>query len=174
MFLGPSESLLVIVASDFTPSQEEELLIILRENKKPIEWSISDIKGINPAIVQHRIHLVDDAKPLKESQRKLNPTLKEVVRNELLKCLDNETHHFVISSDIVHDREFQVINLLKQHKKTSNWSMEHVSGMSFILVQDHIFLVDNVSSVGVFQRCVDCVTGILVLLLCHFSLICIH
>ena len=75
MFLGPSESFLVIIASNLTPSQEEELLIVLRENKVIIGWSISDIKGISPAIIQHRIHLVDDVKPVRESQRRLNPIL---------------------------------------------------------------------------------------------------
>ena len=88
-FLGPNESLPVIVASDLTTSQEDELVSILREHKEAIGWSISDIKGISPAIVQHRIHLVDDAKPVREPQRRLNPTMMEVVRKEILKCLDN-------------------------------------------------------------------------------------
>ncbi|XP_074374208.1 uncharacterized protein LOC141714595 [Apium graveolens] len=89
MFLGPNESFPVIIASNLTTSQEEELLSVLRENKEAIGWSISDIKGISPAIVQHRIHLVDDVKPVREPQRRLNPTLMEVVRKEILKCLDN-------------------------------------------------------------------------------------
>ncbi|XP_074374216.1 uncharacterized protein LOC141714604 [Apium graveolens] len=67
-FLGPNKSFPVIIASNLTPSQEEELLIVLKENKVAIGWSISDIKGISPAIVQHRIHLVDDAKPFREPQ----------------------------------------------------------------------------------------------------------
>ena len=62
---------------------------MLREHKEAIGWSISNIKGISPTIVQHRIHLVDDAKPVREPQRRLNPTMMEVVRKEILKCLDN-------------------------------------------------------------------------------------
>ena len=88
-FLGPNESLPVIVASDLTTSQEDELVSILREHKEAIGWSISDIKGISPAIVQYRIHLVDDAKPVREPQRRLNATMMEMVRKEILKCLDN-------------------------------------------------------------------------------------
>ena len=88
-FLGPNDSLPVIIASNLTLSQEEELLSVLREHKEAIGWSISDIKGISPTIVQHRIHLVDDAKPVREPQRRLNPTMMEVVRKEILKCLDN-------------------------------------------------------------------------------------
>ncbi|XP_074377307.1 uncharacterized protein LOC141718828 [Apium graveolens] len=78
-----------MIASNLTPSQEEELLSVLRESKKAIGWSISNIKGINPAIVQHRIHLVDNAKPVRQPQRRLNLTLKEVFSKEVLKCLVN-------------------------------------------------------------------------------------
>ncbi|XP_074336985.1 uncharacterized protein LOC141674164 [Apium graveolens] len=79
-FLGPNKSFPVIIASNLTASQEEELLSVLKENKEAIGWSISNIKGISLAIFQYRIHLVDDAKPVREPQRRLNPTLMEVVR----------------------------------------------------------------------------------------------
>ena len=36
----------------------------------------------------HHIFLEDDTKPTREMQCRLNPTLKEVVKNELLKLLD--------------------------------------------------------------------------------------
>ncbi|XP_063942447.1 uncharacterized protein LOC135150236 [Daucus carota subsp. sativus] len=88
-FIGPNESYPVIIASNLTTSQEEELLEILRKHKGAIGWSISDIKGISPAIVQHRIHLVEDVKPVREPQRRLNPPMMEVVKKEILKCLDN-------------------------------------------------------------------------------------
>ena len=48
-----------------------------------------DIKGISPAIVQHRIHLVDEATPRRDSQRRLNPLMQEAVKAEILKLLDN-------------------------------------------------------------------------------------
>jgi len=37
--------------------------------------------------VQHIIHLEDNAKPYRDRQRHLNPTLREVVRKEVLKWL---------------------------------------------------------------------------------------
>ena len=36
----------------------------------------------------HRIYLEDNAKPSREMPRRLNPTMKEVVRIEVLKLLD--------------------------------------------------------------------------------------
>lgn len=49
---------------------------------------IPNIKGINPSIVMHQIHLEEGAKPCREPQRRLNPVLKEVVRGEVIKLLD--------------------------------------------------------------------------------------
>jgi len=87
-FLGPAETLLVIIASDLHVAQEEKLLDVLREHKEAIGWTIEDIKGISPSVVMHKIHLEEDTKPSRESQRRLNPTMQEVVRGEVIKLLD--------------------------------------------------------------------------------------
>jgi hypothetical protein len=87
-FLGPAESLPVIIASDLIDAQEEELLGVLREHREAIGWIIEDIKGINPLLVMHKIHLEENSKPLREPQRRLNPAMQEVVRAEVNKLLD--------------------------------------------------------------------------------------
>jgi len=51
---------------------------------------MSDIKGISPAIVQHRIHLNDDVIPKRDPQRRLNPIMQDAVKTKILKLLDNE------------------------------------------------------------------------------------
>ena len=78
-----------IIASDLDGDQETKLISLLRENKEALGWTLGDIKGISPSIVQHRIHLEDNAKPYRDRQRRLNPTLQEVVRKEVLKWLDH-------------------------------------------------------------------------------------
>eukprot|EP00268_Persea_americana_P007095 TRINITY_DN12609_c0_g1_i10.p1 TRINITY_DN12609_c0_g1~~TRINITY_DN12609_c0_g1_i10.p1 ORF type:complete len:354 (-),score=46.75 TRINITY_DN12609_c0_g1_i10:2790-3851(-) len=62
VFLGQLETLPMIIASDSDPVQEEKLVKILDEHKEAIGWSITDIKGISPSVVQHRIHLEENAK----------------------------------------------------------------------------------------------------------------
>ena len=47
-----------------------------------------DFKGISPTLCQHKIKLEKDAKPVVDHQRRLNPKMKEVVRNEILKLLE--------------------------------------------------------------------------------------
>jgi hypothetical protein len=87
-FLGPADSLPIIIASDLIDAQEEELLDVLREHKEAIGWKIDDIKGISPSLVMHKIHLKENSKPLREPQRRLNLAMQEVVRIEVIKLLD--------------------------------------------------------------------------------------
>ncbi|XP_062155200.1 uncharacterized protein LOC133863258 [Alnus glutinosa] len=87
-YLDPSESLPVIIAADLNETQEQKLLDVLKEHKEAIGWSIGAIKGISPAMVMHKIHLEENAKPSREPQRRLNPAMQEVVRAEVIKLLD--------------------------------------------------------------------------------------
>jgi hypothetical protein len=84
-FLGPAESLPVIIASDLVDAQEEELLGVLKEHREAIGWTIEGIKGISPLLVMHKIHLEENSKPSREPQRRLNPAIQEVVRTEVIK-----------------------------------------------------------------------------------------
>ncbi|KAI3463788.1 hypothetical protein Pfo_020451 [Paulownia fortunei] len=65
------------------------LIETLKMHKNALGWTIADIKGINPFICTHNIYLEENAKPSREMQRRLNPNMKEVVRNEVIKLLDN-------------------------------------------------------------------------------------
>ena len=62
---------------------------ILKRHREAIGWTMKDIKGISPAIVQHRIHLTDEAIPRRDPQRRLNLLMQESVKAEILKLLDN-------------------------------------------------------------------------------------
>jgi len=62
---------------------------VFRKNKEAIGWIMADIKGISPSIVQHRIHLLEEAKPKRDPHHRLNPIMQEVVRVVILKLLDN-------------------------------------------------------------------------------------
>ncbi|XP_022865912.1 uncharacterized protein LOC111385727 [Olea europaea var. sylvestris] len=68
--------------------EENKLLEILRLDKTTIGWTIADIRGISPTLCMHKILMEDGSRPSMEGQRRLNPTLKEVVRKEVLKLLD--------------------------------------------------------------------------------------
>nr|XP_027060912.1 uncharacterized protein LOC113687515 [Coffea arabica] len=86
-YLDDNETLPVIISSALSKIQEEKLIRVLREYKEAIGWTIVDIKGISPAICMHRIRLEEDAKPVRQAQRRLNPLMMEVVKKEILKLL---------------------------------------------------------------------------------------
>ncbi|RVW73082.1 Retrovirus-related Pol polyprotein from transposon 17.6 [Vitis vinifera] len=60
---------------------------VLKRCKKAIGWQISDLKGISPLVCTHHIYMEEEAKPIRQLQRRLNPHLQEVVRAEVLKLL---------------------------------------------------------------------------------------
>ena len=61
----------------------------LRRHREAIGWTMADIKGLSPKIVQHRIHLEERVKPKRDPQRRLNPLMQEAVQAEIMKLLDN-------------------------------------------------------------------------------------
>ncbi|XP_027099229.2 uncharacterized protein [Coffea arabica] len=87
-FLGEKETLPVIISSKLSPTEEDKLLRVLREHKEAIGWTIADIKGISPSVCMHRIRLEEDARPIRQPQRRLNPIMMEVVKKEVIKLLD--------------------------------------------------------------------------------------
>ena len=61
------------------------------ENKEAIlGWTLGGGRGISSTIVQHRIHLVDNANPCCDQQQGLSPILQEVVRKEIFRWLGYE------------------------------------------------------------------------------------
>ena len=87
-FLDLEHLKLVIISSSLTPSQEEDLLKVLREHEKALGWTFEDIRGIPSSICEHRIFLEEDSKPSRENQRRLNPHMREVLEKEILKWLE--------------------------------------------------------------------------------------
>ena len=87
-YLGTTSTLPVIISASLIAIEEEKLLRVLRDHKIALGWSLADLKGIRPSMCMHRILLGDGHKPSVEAQRRLNPTMKEVARKEVLKWLD--------------------------------------------------------------------------------------
>ncbi|RDX70766.1 hypothetical protein CR513_49957, partial [Mucuna pruriens] len=86
-YLDKEQQLPVIIANNLHQEQEEKLLEVLRQHKKAIGWKLSDLPGINPSICMHRILMEEEVKPIREQQRRLNPTLLDVVKKEVTKLL---------------------------------------------------------------------------------------
>ena len=86
-YLEENKQCPIVISSSLTTHQETSLLEVLKRCKKAIGWQISDLKGINPLVCTHHIYMEEEAKPIHQPQRRLNPHLQEVVRAEVLKLL---------------------------------------------------------------------------------------
>jgi len=82
-FLGENKTFLVIISCKLNAHQEGKLLQTLKIHKNALGWTIADIKGISPLICTHKIYLEKNAKPSREMQQRLNPNMKDVLRNEV-------------------------------------------------------------------------------------------
>ena len=78
----------VIISANLSEHEEERLLKTLKKHRAAIGYTLDDLKGISPTLCQHKINLEEDAKPVHDHQRRLNPKMKEVVRKEILKLLE--------------------------------------------------------------------------------------
>jgi hypothetical protein len=87
VFLGEGETKPAIISNALTPENEEKLIAVLKRNKEAIGWSIDDLKGISPAYCMHKIKMEEEYKPVVQPQRRLNPSMSEVVKKELQKLL---------------------------------------------------------------------------------------
>ena len=60
----------------------------MKKHGAAIGWHISDLKGISPSYCVHKIMMEVEYKPVRQPQRRLNPSMKEEVRKDVLKLLE--------------------------------------------------------------------------------------
>ena len=87
-YLDEKEIYHVIISANLSEKEEERLLKTLKKHRAAIGYTLDDLKGVSPTLCQHKIKLEDNAKPVRDPQRRLNPKMKEVVRKEILKLLE--------------------------------------------------------------------------------------
>ncbi|GJT48814.1 hypothetical protein Tco_0974971 [Tanacetum coccineum] len=88
-YLHDDKSFPIIISSELSEREKISLLQVLEKRKGAISWKMSDIKGISPSYCTHKILMEDDFKPVIQPQRRLNPKVQDVVKNEIVKLLDS-------------------------------------------------------------------------------------
>ena len=88
VFLAENGEKPVIISNSLTAEEEEEVVKMLKSNKGAIGWTLSDLKCISLSYCMHKIPMEQDFKPVAQPQRRLNPTMKEVVKKEVQKLLE--------------------------------------------------------------------------------------
>ena len=75
------------MGSSLSPDEVEAYSGLVREYREVFAWSYTELKGVPPEIVEHRIPLMPGAVPIRQKERRMNPQLQLVVKTELEKLL---------------------------------------------------------------------------------------
>nr|GEX25241.1 reverse transcriptase domain-containing protein [Tanacetum cinerariifolium] len=88
VFLEGDDKLPVIIAKDLSVEEKTALIMVLMSHKRAIAWKLSDIKGIDPEFCTHKILTEDDFEPAVQHQKRVNPKIHDVIKQEVRKLLD--------------------------------------------------------------------------------------
>ena len=73
-------------------------MCVLREYRAAVGWSLGDIKGVTSRVCEHIIFIEEGENPSRESQRRINPHILEVLKNKILKWLKGDVMYAISDS----------------------------------------------------------------------------
>nr|GEX75364.1 reverse transcriptase domain-containing protein [Tanacetum cinerariifolium] len=83
--LEGDDKLPVIIAKYLSVEEKTALITVLKSHKRAIAWKLSNIKGINPEFCTHKILMKEDFEPSVQHQRRVNPKIHDVIKQEVIK-----------------------------------------------------------------------------------------
>nr|GEU32928.1 hypothetical protein [Tanacetum cinerariifolium] len=83
-YLKGDESYQVIISSKLKEKRKFRFCECWKNEKGAIAWKMSDIKGISPSFCIHKVLIEESFKPVIQPQRRLNPKVQDVVKNEIV------------------------------------------------------------------------------------------
>ena len=98
VFLEENETKLVVISSESTVEEENKLVEVLKRHREAIGWHISNLNGIILAYCMYKIIMEEDYRPVRQPQRRLNPSMKEEVQKEVLKLLEAKLMYPIFDS----------------------------------------------------------------------------
>jgi hypothetical protein len=84
IFLGKTLN----INKNLEKSQQEEITKILQKHSTAFAWEYTNMKGIDPKTCIHHIYIEENNRPIRQPQRRMNPNLREIVKEELQKLLN--------------------------------------------------------------------------------------
>jgi hypothetical protein len=65
----------IFISALLTPAEEKEYLELLTEYKDVFAWTYKEMPGLDPRIAVHRLAIKQEARPVKQAQRRFRPEL---------------------------------------------------------------------------------------------------
>ena len=137
IFSEEGNSIPIIISSLLSEEQEGKLISVISKYKAAIGWKINDIKGINREICEHGIFLEEDSKPTRQPQRRLNPHIFEVIKNQTLKWLKSDFIYAISDSPWV-----SPVHVVPKKSGTTVIKSEDGGEMKTIIVSGHRVCID--------------------------------
>jgi hypothetical protein len=75
--IAPGKSLNINANLD---EQQQKLIQVLSKYQQDFAREYSDMKCIDPQLCTHHIYIEKDARPIRQPQRRLNPHLRDIVK----------------------------------------------------------------------------------------------
>jgi hypothetical protein len=76
------------INSGLDANQQKQLVSVLKKKSGAFFWEYTDMKGIHPETCIHHIYTQGEVTPVRKPQRRMNPTLKDIVKEEIQKLLN--------------------------------------------------------------------------------------
>nr|GEV29713.1 hypothetical protein [Tanacetum cinerariifolium] len=97
-FLEGDDKLPVIITKDLSVEEKTALITVLKSHKRAIVWKLSDIKGIDPEFCTHKILMEEDFEPTVQHQRRVNPKIYDVIKQEGgFTVVENEDNELILT-----------------------------------------------------------------------------
>ena len=68
---------------NIAPDEQECLITLLKKHKEEFSWESTDIKGIPSNLCTHHIYIKSDSEPLCQPQWRMNPNLRDIMKEEI-------------------------------------------------------------------------------------------
>jgi hypothetical protein len=75
------------INSSLELEQKTQVIETLQRQFDAFAWDYADMKGIHPNTCTHHIYTNDQIRPVRQPQRRMNPTFKDIVKEELQELL---------------------------------------------------------------------------------------
>ena len=100
-FLNNDKKYPVIISDKLSDEETYKLITVLEKHRAAFGYSLQDLKGISPILCTHRIPTNLEITPSREPQHRLQNTMREVVKKEVLKLLHVEIIYLIPHSEWV-------------------------------------------------------------------------
>lgn len=72
---------------------------MLRQHLDAFYWDYKEMKGVHPSVCTHHIYIKEGCKLVCQPLRRMNPALKDIVKEELQKLMDSGFIHPISDSE---------------------------------------------------------------------------